>query len=327
MLETIELDLKDRKILYELDCNARQSNSQIAKKVGLSKEVVSYRIKRLVEKKVILGYYTYINTGKLGFLNFRVYLRFHNVTLEKETEIINYLTTTPSVGWAASVEGNWDLDFVHWSKSFEEFAIFWEKFLKAYRNYIENKWVSLFYKVYHFKKSYLIGKKGHEEKPDIIQPGSEIQIDDIDFKLLQLLDANARIPTVEIATKLGLSDKAVSYRIKNLVKNGIIQGFRIQLNLPLIGYEYHKVHLTLHNITEKRFNELFNYLSHHPNIIYLNDLTVGGSDFEFEPQVKGSLEFHDLIKDIRAKFSDIIWDFETMLYFEEHKLKFFPGNK
>ena len=37
-----QVDLKDRKILYELDLNCRQSNAQIGKKVGLSKEVVTY---------------------------------------------------------------------------------------------------------------------------------------------------------------------------------------------------------------------------------------------------------------------------------------------
>jgi hypothetical protein len=31
-----KLDLKDRKILYELDINSRQSFSQLGKKVGLS---------------------------------------------------------------------------------------------------------------------------------------------------------------------------------------------------------------------------------------------------------------------------------------------------
>ena len=41
----IKLDLKDKKILEQLDLNSRQSNSQIAKKVGLSKDAIGYRIK------------------------------------------------------------------------------------------------------------------------------------------------------------------------------------------------------------------------------------------------------------------------------------------
>jgi len=61
------LDLKDRKILYELDLNCRQSNAQIGKKVGLSKEVVKYRIKRMEEEGIISGYWTEIDSYRLGY--------------------------------------------------------------------------------------------------------------------------------------------------------------------------------------------------------------------------------------------------------------------
>ena len=46
----IKLDLKDRKILYNLDINSRQTFKELARKVGLSKDSVKYRIDKLVEK-------------------------------------------------------------------------------------------------------------------------------------------------------------------------------------------------------------------------------------------------------------------------------------
>ena len=51
-----DLDLKDRKILYELDFNARQTDSEIAKKVKLSREVVNYRISRLQKNGIIRNF-------------------------------------------------------------------------------------------------------------------------------------------------------------------------------------------------------------------------------------------------------------------------------
>ena len=57
----VKLDLKDRKILYQLDINCRQSNTQFGKKVGLSKQVVDYRIKRMEEDGVIKCYWTDID--------------------------------------------------------------------------------------------------------------------------------------------------------------------------------------------------------------------------------------------------------------------------
>jgi DNA-binding Lrp family transcriptional regulator len=48
-----ELDKKDRAILYNLDLNSRQSFNQLAKRVGLSREVVQYRVKQLEKRKLI----------------------------------------------------------------------------------------------------------------------------------------------------------------------------------------------------------------------------------------------------------------------------------
>ena len=44
-----KIDLKDRKILYELDIDSRQSFRNIGRKVGLSKDVVASRVKKLKE--------------------------------------------------------------------------------------------------------------------------------------------------------------------------------------------------------------------------------------------------------------------------------------
>ena len=57
-----KLDLKDRKILYELDINSRQSFRSIGRKVGLSKDIVASRIKKLIDKGIIIRFFTYYDT-------------------------------------------------------------------------------------------------------------------------------------------------------------------------------------------------------------------------------------------------------------------------
>ena len=47
----IKIDDKDKKILFHLIHDSRQSMKSIGKKIGLSKESVNYRIKRLIKKK------------------------------------------------------------------------------------------------------------------------------------------------------------------------------------------------------------------------------------------------------------------------------------
>ena len=53
-----DIDVKDRKILYQLDLNSRQSLNTIGSNVRLTKTVVQYRIDRLVKTGIIKNFYT-----------------------------------------------------------------------------------------------------------------------------------------------------------------------------------------------------------------------------------------------------------------------------
>ena len=55
------IDLKDRKLIYELQQDSRQSFKSIGKKIGMSSELVKYRIKRLIDNKIIQNYTILIN--------------------------------------------------------------------------------------------------------------------------------------------------------------------------------------------------------------------------------------------------------------------------
>ncbi|HIH16908.1 MAG TPA: winged helix-turn-helix transcriptional regulator, partial [Candidatus Diapherotrites archaeon] len=70
------MDELDCKILYELDCNCRQSNAAIGKKLRVNKNVVNYRIGKLLENGFIDRFYAVVDSPKLGFQTFRVYLKF-----------------------------------------------------------------------------------------------------------------------------------------------------------------------------------------------------------------------------------------------------------
>ena len=107
----MELNLKDRKILYELDKNARITNSEVAKKVGLSKDSIGYRIKQLESKGIIRGYRTLINFEDLGYSLYRVYLRFVDLSESKLKEIIEFLKKEKNAWWIGRLDGSWDFAF------------------------------------------------------------------------------------------------------------------------------------------------------------------------------------------------------------------------
>lgn len=318
----IKLDLKDRKILYELDTNSRQSFHEIAKKVGLSKDSVIYRIRKLQEAGIIKQFHTVIDVGKLGFISFRLYLKLQNTTPGKEQEIIEFLKNQKTVTWIVSIDGEYDLGMWILTKSIKEINKLWKELLNNFRDYIEKKWLTIFTKVSYFPRTYILEQKKNREEFVFITEPEEIKLDNIDIQLLRLLAPNSRISILELSEKLKITPKTVTSRIKQLEKKKVIIGYRTMFDLEKFGYQYFKVHFNLHNLTEEKEKQFRAYLRQHPNVTYDNEV-LGGDDIEIEVQLQTIQDLRNLIEEIKKQFADIIRNYKYMLFYKEHKYLFF----
>ncbi|MDZ4784683.1 MAG: Lrp/AsnC family transcriptional regulator [bacterium] len=64
------LDVLDRRILFELDHNSRQSISTLARELRQGRDRVEYRMQRLFDQKIIQRCFAYIDLNKLGLTLF-----------------------------------------------------------------------------------------------------------------------------------------------------------------------------------------------------------------------------------------------------------------
>jgi len=60
-------------------------------------------------------------------------------------------------------------------------------------------------------------------------------IDNIDRKILQILQEKARVPNAEVARRIGMAPSAVLERIRKLEDRGIIEGYEVRLNPRSFG--------------------------------------------------------------------------------------------
>jgi Lrp/AsnC family transcriptional regulator for asnA, asnC and gidA len=61
------------------------------------------------------------------------------------------------------------------------------------------------------------------------------EIDEIDQKILKLLEEDARLPFLEIAKKLRLSESTVRKRVQALKEKGVIKRFTVEIDPTRIG--------------------------------------------------------------------------------------------
>jgi DNA-binding Lrp family transcriptional regulator len=328
MQARIKLDKLDYRILYLLDCDAGQSFAEIGKKLGVGRDVILYRVKRLEELGVIKKYVSLIDYGKLGFLVGALYVKFQHETPQLRNDIMRYYHDMPAVWWLLDMTPNYDFAFGWFGRDLHELKKMKIEILKRYRKYFKDFRFRVYNKQLHFNRSYLAheGDMDHEqieirETPVTIVAATEKLTDAIDDAILAVLAENARKPYVEIANQLGLSAAQVHYRIAQLKKNGILLGARAMLDLEKLGIDFFKLDIHLDDYSV--YEQVVRFCHSLPNVVYSYDV-IGGADIELDLEVKDYTEFSNLVDAIKAKFGPAISHTEAYQFKKEHKLIYLP---
>ena len=316
-----EFDKKDMRILLELDRNARQSYGAIAKKVSLAKSSVMNRIRKLESEGVILDYITVIDNMRLGYVNYVVYLKFNYTTPEKEKDIIELLRLHPKVWGVVSTSGYIDLVAVLATKTTKEYYKVWDEIYGKIKPFVRVVRTAILVEYVNFTRNYLLPSEDIRKIEIYTGSISNEKINSTDNTILKELSRNGRIPVISLAKKVRLTPSAVIYRIKNLEKKGIIQGYRANINFRRLGFEYYKIMLSLKDLSVKK--SLYSWIKANKNVVYFDGF-IGGYEFEFDIEIESFSKFLEFIKELKKLFGEQIIEifyFHAILF---HKTTYYP---
>jgi len=317
MVEEIPLGVKDLRILSELDFNARVSENQLARKTGLSKDIVRHRIKNLEKKGIIKKYFVVLNTPLLGQVSVKVMIKYSKTDKKIETAILSYLERKKEVGWLVETDGAFDLIFIVWVETIFEFEKLYGEFLNKFNEYFFERKMVILTENHACSKQYLDKEK--EVKEVFYRGESTRAIDSIDSEIIETLKENARIKTTELAKLIGKTPETVGYRIKSLMKKNVIQAFRAAFDLKKMGYLNYNLLLKLK--TTYLLPQIFAFCKEHKNITYFTKY-LGEYDMGIDIEIKNPAEFRALLQDIRQKFGESILTYDYAHIYNERKISY-----
>ena len=100
-------------------------------------------------------------------------------------------------------------------------------------------------------------------------------LDDLDYKILQLIANDARISFLEVARVCNVSGAAVHQRVQKMISHEIIAGSEFLLNMQKIGYNT-CAYLTLHFVETVNIEEVAEKLKEISEIVechYISGVT------------------------------------------------------
>lgn len=96
-------------------------------------------------------------------------------------------------------------------------------------------------------------------------------MDQIDIKILSLLEKNARMPLKQLAESIYLSSPATAARIEKLEQDGIISGYSVKLNYKKLGFPI--IAFINLEVSPSQKAEFYPYICAHPNVIECSCVT------------------------------------------------------
>lgn len=319
----LNLDKKDKKILSNLFDNARTPISKIAKSVRLSKEVVNYRIKRLIGQNLLVGFNTVIDIKRIGWEMFYVYIRFRNIDVEKENEILEFLKNHENIAQLFKTIGNYDAIIKVFVKDYTGIEEIMKNIEDRFKENIETYSVDFIDKETAVPFSFLYTSEKNKKSYLMKKEQGKVELSKTDLKILKTISKNARIPLTEIANKLKISRDIIKYHLKKLEKNKVILKYRPDTLPKRLGYNWYFLILKVGKLTQEISNTLETYLLNQENVTYFYK-TVGSSDMQVELRIKTSTKLNEVLMQLRSILKTVLKRHEMLMILDELKYTYFP---
>ena len=228
-------DDADKLILFELLQDCRQPLAKIAKTVKLSQQRVHYRIKKLEEQKVIKKYTINLNYPKLGYSRHSLYLDLRSIDGKEVEKYLEHITSINEVSCCYMLHdvSEWKMYISVWTKTIERYDEIQTKIMTKFNKHIKNYVSFQSVRSYTYFARILNPKK--KANCDIKGNPENMELKDIDWKIIQELRRNSTIPLLDLSKKLKVDVSTVKRRIDYLFKEKIIERFYPILDVSQLG--------------------------------------------------------------------------------------------
>ena len=316
------MDLKDRKLLLELDKDSRCSIKQLGKRTGMKQETVRYRLNKLVDEGIIKQFLGIVNGAALGFTYYQMFIKLQDLKETTKQETIKLLQQNDRVNWIGNLAGNYDIAFIIGIKNNQELTLFLEQFRNGIGKNVMRKTISVHVNSTFYNRDYLINKERIASRQKSIMYEKQ-EIDVVNKKICELYCRNARITAVELGKKLSLSPDAIIQRIKKLKEKKILQGGTTIINLNKIGMTQHKILFYLKNTDTIKLEKIKQFAETNNRVIAIIN-TMSEWDIEIDLEVENTEQLNNFISEITNKFSESIRDYQTVQIIDVPKYTFVP---
>ncbi len=271
--------------------DGRQTDSEIAKKIGETKESVKRNYAKMEEMGIIAGATTHINYKSFGYKAVAHILI--NVDSRQEDQLVSYLQKMPEVYsfYSRGVKGN--LDVIVILKTLEQLDVIKDEFKRRFT--ILEMRTAIWTDVKEMNHNLAIINDNSEKEESPIQYQIKAQrsnpksvlLDQTDRKIADKLSEGGRVSMEIVGKEIGISYGTAKRKYEKLKKNGVLK-VTIQVNPNKIGYRAICIFFAV--TSNENSLAIIEEIGKIPDVISIMK-TTGDYDLEIYAMVKDLVQF------------------------------------
>lgn len=262
---------KDILILKQLLIDGRKSSSSISKEIYLGREIVNYRIKRLIKENLIVKFIPKINEKICKYQEYIILLKLNLEDEISKEQFIKQTIGNKYLVWSIKSQSGWDLVVRLYAENIEEFKNKLHEILDLFSNVLANYYTIISSDEIKEEEKQNIAKTlfNNVEENDFekIKESTNINLDSKDKEILNLLEKDARIQYKEIAQELDISSDTVKYRIDKMTQSGAIENFMPIINFNKLGLIHYAGIIKFMYLNQEEENKAKEIIKKNKNII------------------------------------------------------------
>ncbi|MBX7145520.1 MAG: Lrp/AsnC family transcriptional regulator [Oligoflexia bacterium] len=286
------------KILSLIELAPDASAREIAEQVKARPSTVAYNLQQLKSRSIIHRSVV-INPFVLGLNYVAVFFAARFKDNDRRREFVRKLTVNKQVSWLGALAGEFHFGLTFLISNLRQIhttlgplidesgAELTEKLLAPRLNFsfLSRQW----------------GLPVTRGRPSLTIASSDsklnIDIDEIDRKLLTTLGSDAGLSGRSIASKIGLPASTTERRLASLHERGIIAGFRMSIDSAQLGFSSYRILLTAPSLSASSRRSITEFAHTQPAVVMLVE-SLGAWDYELLIEVQSQAELRTFMESL-----------------------------
>jgi len=319
----MNLKKRDKRLLYEFCRNSRRPYTVLARKARMSQQLAAYKIRAMRESGLIALSYPLIDYSRFGLLKFSVHFRVNYRSEQAFRDLVARLSKHEDVVGVDERDGKYDLIVSFAARNPSAFNKTLRHLIEKNPDQLKEHMILTSVVSHYFPRKYLVGLESSTRDTVIGGDREVLVLSDVDKKVLELLQGNARARTVDIASKTGINPRTAVSAIKRLQKLGILRGFSAILDPRESDLIQGMMLLRYQNLSLEQEDELRNFCITSRHVTEMHKL-FGNYDVAIVIEAENARQLRSVYIQTRERFENIINDSDSFRLFRTHRLSFLP---